>query len=62
MTKIINKFKPPKHINAENHKKIMAFLKNMTREEFTQSLIDAKILTEGGKLTYEYGGNKKLND
>jgi len=37
----------------------MAFLKNMTKEEFFQSLIDAEILTKEGKLTQKYGGKKK---
>lgn len=46
----------PPHANAENHKRIMAWLKTATQAEFFQSLVDAGIYTPKGRLTRRYAG------
>ncbi len=44
----------PPHANAEAHKRVMARLGRMTREERRQSLIDAGILEPNGELAEPY--------
>ena len=48
------------HANAENHKRIMAMLENMTQHEFFLSLVDAGIYTRSGRLTRHYAGASDL--
>jgi hypothetical protein len=50
----------PPHANAENHKRIMAWLKTATRAEFFQSLVDAGIYTPKGRVTRKYAGDPDL--
>jgi hypothetical protein len=50
----------PPHENAENHKRIMAWLKTATQAEFFQSLVDAGFYTPKGRLTRKYAGDPDL--
>ena len=47
-------FIPPPHANAGVHKRIMAELRGMSREELFQTLVDAGIYTQDGELTEPY--------
>ena len=50
------RFKPPPHLNAEPHQKVMAKLGEMTDAEVFQTSVDAGIHASSGSLTKQYGG------
>jgi len=57
-TKKSEAFVLPPHINEEPHKKLMARLDRMTKEEQLQSLVNAGICDKDGKLLPPYNGEE----
>lgn len=47
-------FEPPPHLNAEAHRRVMAWLSKATPEEIFQSSVRSGIYTQDGKLTKHY--------
>lgn len=47
-------FVPPPHINAEPHKRVMAWLQKMSPQEALRLSVEAGVHTPDGKLTSNY--------